>query len=158
MASKTVSVKRSGRGLSPAAQRAVSEAKAGRGKKLEPGVKAELRGEGQASSPAASSPSMSLPSFSMPSLPDLGWSVGEKALFVVLLLVIGAGVYSRVTGTALYWPLSGFNAGRPSGAGMAAGTPAGGASSYYAQQNRRLAVSSDTMATRMAMANPARIA
>jgi hypothetical protein len=75
----------------------------------------------------------------------------EKAFVVLAILILGFGVYSKFTGKPLRFSLQGFTVqkiGKGSGPASA---------SYYAQQDRRIAVAADTMFTRMNLANPARV-
>ncbi len=95
--------------------------------------------------PSGSGGDIYLPNF--PNVQVPGETLLEKALVVAGILIVGLGLYSKLTGKPIFLGLQGFNArGAP---------PA--AASYYAQQNRRLAAASDTMFTRMNLANPARV-
>jgi hypothetical protein len=138
--------------LSPQAALAVSEARAGRGARLAPPVKAELSAPAPAAPPAAApSPAAAPINFSMPDLSNFsvpGETLLEKAFIVLALLILGIGLYSRVTGKPMLLSLNGLT-------NQARG--AAPAQTYYAQQDRRIALATDTMFTRMNLANPARI-
>ena len=90
----------------------------------------------------------------LPDLGDLsipGDTVAEKALMVILVLIIGIGIYSKVTGKPITLALRGITQQ------AAQRNPGGASASYYAQQNRRLGTATDTMFTRMNLVNPARV-
>lgn len=133
-------------GLSPAATSAISEAKAGRGSKLAPAVKQELRAApapAAASPAAATAPTWSLPTPDLSSISLPGNSTGEKALVVLGILVLGLFFYSRVTGKAIGLGLSGPSAATP--APLNPNTVGG-------------AVMPQTIAQRTAVVNPGKVA
>ncbi len=158
--------------LSAAAQNAIDEAKAGRGKKLSPPVKQELSATPPAS-PSSATPGAGL--FQSVQLPDLsslevpGDTPLVKAMVVLAILIIGIGVYSKVTGKPIRLGLAGLSAPKPAPAPADPSTIGAvvlnhmpttvpGAGSYYTQQTQRESLASDAMLSRMVRANPARVA
>ncbi len=126
-------------GMSPAAASAVSEAKAGRGQRLSPAVNQELRsGSGAPGAPpaAAAASTWSLPTPDLSSISLPGNSVGEKALVVLGILVLGLFFYSRVTGKPIFLGLAGPSAGSPSPLNP---STVGGAAPSPASMARRIA-------------------
>ena len=137
-------------GLSPAASTAVSEARAGRGSKLAPAVKQELRSASTSPSsstaPAASTaPTWSLPTPDLSSISIPGGSPVEKALVVLGILIIGLALYSKVTGKPIFLGLTGLNAPTPAPAPLNPNTVGGN-------------VIPQTIAQRTAVVNPGKVA
>lgn len=91
-------------------------------------------------------PSMSMPSISLPSASIPGANAGEKALVVAGILILGMGVYSRITGKQLGLSLPGLTG--TAAAGLPTLTPAATVAS------QPLPV---TTAAKTAAANPAKL-